>query len=699
MEKIKRFFECLIPITVCNLECEYCYVIQENRRSMKMSNFKYKPEWIIKCLNKERLGGTCLFSICGAGETLIQKEVSDIVIGLANEGHYVNITNNGTQTKEIKKIINSVSNTNHLLFSFSLHYNELLKRNLLNTFFDNVLYCRNNGASILVQLNLYDGYINKIKEIKDICIEKIGAFPQVPTTRDESTKPFKFHTKYSNQNYYKYGKMFNSPLFDFTYEKFNEKRNEFCYAGDWSGVLDIETGFLKKCYANMENNQNIFENPYSKINFSAIGSHCKSPYCINNSHFLSLGVIPSLKTPSYSDLRNRICIDGTEWQEKTMKYVLNTKLSHSNKEYSFLKKIYINYVSYLYLEAKKIIDNLFKKMWRGKKIVKFIINNIFPLGKKIFIIGTPEHSNIGDSAITIAQLQYFERLITSNRIKEITLNEFYNYRKWIKYVIRKYDLITIPGGGNMGNQWKNEENNRYDIINDFKENNIIIFPQTIYFVNNNQSDIERSKLMYENHNNLYMFAREDISYEIMKKMYKNPSIKLAPDIVLSTNMNSFGAIKNKKNGVLLCIRNDEEKKISNKIWEIIKGELNNMHLKFRVIDMISSKNITKENRDECVKEKMQEFCDAKLVITDRLHAMIFAAITETPCIVFSNYNYKIKGCYKWIKHLKYIKYVENVEDAIKNIKPLLKMKNCIFNNNCILDKYNQLEEVILECLK
>ena len=31
MDKIKRFFECLIPVTICNLKCEYCYIIQEER--------------------------------------------------------------------------------------------------------------------------------------------------------------------------------------------------------------------------------------------------------------------------------------------------------------------------------------------------------------------------------------------------------------------------------------------------------------------------------------------------------------------------------------------------------------------------------------------------------------------------------------------------------------------------------------------
>ena len=61
MEKIKRFFECLIPVTACNLKCSYCYVIQRDRRQMKMAEMRYTPEQIGAALTAERLGGVCYF--------------------------------------------------------------------------------------------------------------------------------------------------------------------------------------------------------------------------------------------------------------------------------------------------------------------------------------------------------------------------------------------------------------------------------------------------------------------------------------------------------------------------------------------------------------------------------------------------------------------------------------------------------------
>ena len=57
MDKIKYFFECLIPITVCNMKCHYCYVSQRHNRTMEMPKLPYTPERISNSLSVRRLGG------------------------------------------------------------------------------------------------------------------------------------------------------------------------------------------------------------------------------------------------------------------------------------------------------------------------------------------------------------------------------------------------------------------------------------------------------------------------------------------------------------------------------------------------------------------------------------------------------------------------------------------------------------------
>jgi len=63
-----------------------------------------------------------------------------------------------------------------------------------------------------------------------------------------------------------------------------------------------------------------------------------------------------------------------------------------------------------------------------------------------------------------------------------------------------------------------------------------------------------------------------------------------------------------------------------------------------------------------LEKKYEEFRNAALVVTDRLHGMIFCAITGTPCIVINSKSPKIKGCFEWLKHLEYIKFCDNIND-------------------------------------
>ena len=74
--------------------------------------------------------------------------------------------------------------------------------------------------------------------------------------------------------------------------------------------------------------------------------------------------------------------------------------------------------------------------------------------------------------------------------------------------------------------------------------------------------------------------------------------------------------------------------------------------------------------------------------------MIFAAITGTPCIVFSNYNHKVKGTYDWISYLSYIKYVENVEEAINILPSLLEVKDCVFDNTSLMKYYDKMACIV-----
>lgn len=345
MQNIVKFFECLIPETVCNLKCDYCYIIQRNHNTNIIPNLDYPIDVMEKSLTKERLGGPCYFSICGAGETFVPDYLIDIIYILLKNGHYVNVTTNGTLTNKIKKLSNIPNEwIDRLHISFSFHYLELKRLNIIDTFWKNVHFVKKLGCSFIVQLNLYDEYIPYLKEIKEMCLNNIGALPQIAATRKEIglTKKIELMTELSRNEYVSYANEFNSKLFDFTMENFNKKQNGYCYAGSWTYTLNLKTGILKRCYCSCIH-QNIFENTDKPIMDLAVGNHCGSLFCMNSSHFLSLGSIPEMKTPSYVELRDR---EDAHWFNENVKTFLSQKLKDGNVQHSSLKKLKCNIISF-----------------------------------------------------------------------------------------------------------------------------------------------------------------------------------------------------------------------------------------------------------------------------------------------------------------------------------------------------------------
>lgn len=305
-------------------------------------------------------------------------------------------------------------------------------------------------------------------------------------------------------------------------------------------------------------------------------------------------------------------------------------------------------------------------------------------GKKAYLLHTPTHSNIGDSAIIVAEIAFLKKC-GYTKIIEITTKEYQEYRKCIVRLMPKNADIFLPGGGNMGSLWPSEEKLRSEIISDFANHKIVVFPQTIYY-----SDSEDAKQLqkesidvYNTKPRLTVAAREQTSFSIMKQIYPYLNVLLIPDIVLSLDFSDF---KTQREGIIICFRDDKEKALSEKSKSLLIEKLKNKEYFVRKVDTLSDRDITVENREFVVKQKLGEFAQARLVITDRLHGMVFSAITGTPCIVLGNNHHKVSGTYQWLKHLDYIKFINNINNVDDIVEKMYNKKNCKYWNNHVYFK-------------
>lgn len=352
----------------------------------------------------------------------------------------------------------------------------------------------------------------------------------------------------------------------------------------------------------------------------------------------------------------------------------------------------------------KFLPRLLRRVWKSKYIkTKYLLSKEFNKlqdtkgEKRIILMGTPEHKNLGDHAISEAELSFFSDFSPDLKVVEIGGNEYRNCNKTISRFITKEDIIVITGGGSMGTLWLSEEYMIRNIVKSHPNNKIIIFPQTLFYENDSTGNYElnASKNIYQSHPNLYICVRDQNSYDFV---CENNLIKelenclLVPDIVTYLNKTNLHF---KRNGVLICFRKDKESRVSNTIKDSIVQNAYATGEQIMYTDTIASKIIKRGDRIKELDYKFNEFSRAKLVITDRLHGMIFAAITGTPCIALNNVSGKVEGVYnKWIKHLKYIHFTDNINEISPLIDELLLNSRHTYDNKALFPYFKKIAHLI-----
>ena len=314
--------------------------------------------------------------------------------------------------------------------------------------------------------------------------------------------------------------------------------------------------------------------------------------------------------------------------------------------------------------------------------------------KDFFVLaGTPLHGNLGDHAIVLAERKMLKDIDENKEILEIPLHALLWHANFFKFIIKSKDIL-VQGGGSLGTLWMNLENMVRRLIEVYPNNKIVVLPQTVYFEKNKMEEFEKSKQMYTKHKQFYICAREKDSYDLSCEMIGEEKVILMPDMVpyLKYDMKHIKT----KQGAILCFRHDKEKTISDemdkKVYECLQKYYQN---DIKYTDTVQEYGISETMREEEVKKKIEEFAKVKLVVTDRLHGMVFSALAGTPCIALANCNYKIKGVYEWIKHNNYVRFLEDMSQFEETVEELYQMSNCEYNNEVLMVEYQKIEKIIL----
>jgi len=335
-------------------------------------------------------------------------------------------------------------------------------------------------------------------------------------------------------------------------------------------------------------------------------------------------------------------------------------------------------------------------------LLKFQIKSIEALSfdipvknqKRVFIFLAADYGNLGDIAITYAQHKFLRTMYPDFLVTEIPISKTNEGIAFVKKILHSSDIITTVGGGNMGDLYPAIELFRQMVIQNFPLNKIISFPQTVDFKNNpkGQKALKKAVKIYSKHKNLTLLAREKKSYSFFLQHFTQNKIIMTPDIVFTIDKTKP---KVSRKGVVLCLRNDNEKKMTNNEEKRLYALLNKKFKNYKIKDThIGGQHLSMLNKIKALHNIWDEFRASELVITDRLHGMVFCYITNTPAIVFLNNNHKIKSSFDWIKDTKYIHLIEDFsEEEIKKSIEILKTKIGASKKKNMISYYSELSKL------
>lgn len=311
--------------------------------------------------------------------------------------------------------------------------------------------------------------------------------------------------------------------------------------------------------------------------------------------------------------------------------------------------------------------------------------------RRWILMNTPDHDNLGDHALTLGTIDYLHHYFSNEEVIEITGKQWDAYKEMIVCKIGKKDVVLIIGGGFMGDLWPAQDVRVKQILEVFKDNKIIFLPQTFYYIDKPGSVINTDKELYNKNRNILFLHREVNSYrnfteKVVSDFSRN---KCFPDLALYLDKSQ----NKKRKGILICLRLDKES-VAKEMRKTLLEFSSHLGKEVSVIDTILDRSVGREERADEVSNILDAISASELLITDRLHAMIFAVITGTPCIALDNLSHKVSGVYQWIQKFDYVTCQEASKVNADMLREYLNKKDRRYDRTVLDKEFDEMADTI-----
>lgn len=328
-----------------------------------------------------------------------------------------------------------------------------------------------------------------------------------------------------------------------------------------------------------------------------------------------------------------------------------------------------------------------------KSKISNALDPIVDPSKRFALVDFPNYSNVGDSAIWLGEIAYFENHLGRRPDYVCSGVETFEESVFLAHV-PEGNTIFINGGGNFGDLWPAPQSFREMLLDQYKNHKIVQLPQSIHF--QHEENIEKSQKVINAHPDFTLLVRDHKSYDFAKKHY-TCHVELVPDMAFF-----LGPLRRRTQPIVdiyFLKRSDKEQvslgegenpfaqlEIKIEDWLDEDADLVKKH-KYKVLltlpYLMLRDGVNPTDKNACryalykslasdrLERGLKALSSGQYLLTDRLHATILAVLMNMPVVRLDNSYGKIDGFFStWdTKHGASMK-ASSINEAVAHLKTL-----------------------------
>ncbi|MEO7102376.1 MAG: polysaccharide pyruvyl transferase family protein [Gemmatimonadaceae bacterium] len=313
-----------------------------------------------------------------------------------------------------------------------------------------------------------------------------------------------------------------------------------------------------------------------------------------------------------------------------------------------------------------------------------VLGSVVPRDRPIALLDFPRYSNIGDSAIWLGETNCLAALgVPRDHVRYMCDVATYS-EAGLRRSIGESGVILLHGGGNFGDLWTAHQQFRETVIGAFPNNQIVVLPQSIHFIE--PSALDTAADAFNRHGNLTVLVRDQPSLDVLQERFTTRNM-LCPDLAFC--IGKLDRPVQADQDIVYLARVDQESQFSADTgpdadvapvdWPDVANvrawRFGNAFAEFQTNHPVLARTlrvpiqkVVRSSYNAMATERVTRgsvlLARGRVVVTDRLHAHILALLMGIPHVVLDNNYGKIRRFHDaWTSESVLTMFAESIEEA------------------------------------